>query len=131
MDKSLYMYEFHKQRKSIGTVEYNKVKNPLYESLYSVFKSVKETNVVKEVVEDIQDKIVDLSKKDEHILFPDVDISLQEVDETDTPIEVIESNPDDIKTITVTGVVPKEMKEPDDGRKKIVIDPNYTVGGDR
>jgi len=125
------MYEFHKQRKSIGTVEYNKVKNPLYESLYSVFKSVKETKVVKEVVEDIQDKIVDLSKKDEHILFPDVDISLQEVDETDTPIEVIESNPDDIKTITVTGVVPKEMKEPDDGRKKIVIDPNYTVGGDR
>ena len=27
---------------------------------------------VKEVVEDIQDKIVDLSKKDEHILFPDI-----------------------------------------------------------
>jgi hypothetical protein len=121
------MYEFHKQRTSIGTVEYNKVKNPLYESLYPVFKSVKETNVVKEVVEDIQDKIVDLSKKQEHILFPDVDISLQEVDETDTPIEVIESNPDDIKTITVTGGVPKEMKEPDDGRKKIVIDPNYRV----
>jgi nucleoid DNA-binding protein len=128
------MYEFHKQRSSLGTIEYSKVRNPLYDNLYSTFNSVKETKVVKEVVEDIQDKIVDLSKKDEHILFPDIG-ALEVVEEEEDMVKEHETNPktkpEDIKTITVSGEIPKEVNNPDDGRKKIVLDPDYKVGDDK
>ena len=72
LDKSLYMYTFHKERDLLGSIEYTKVIDPLYDNLYSAFESTKKVKVVQEVVEDIQDKIIDLSKEDKHILFPDV-----------------------------------------------------------
>jgi hypothetical protein len=134
MNKSLYMYEFHKQRSSLGTIEYSKVRNPLYDNLYSTFKSVKETKVVKEVVEDIQDKIVDLSKKDEHILFPDIGALEVTEDEDLDEKEVCkapETKSEDTKTIMVSGEIPKEVNEPDDGKKKIVLDPDYKVGDNK
>ena len=80
LDKSLYMYSFHKERDLLGTVEYTKVIDPLYDNLYSAFESTKKVKVVQEVVEDIQDKIIDLSKEDKHILFPDVG-DLEDVEE--------------------------------------------------
>ena len=59
LDKSLYMYTFHKERDLLGSIEYTKVIDPLYDNLYSAFESTKKVKVVQEVVEDIQDKIID------------------------------------------------------------------------
>ena len=123
LDKSLYMYTFHKERDLLGTVEYTKVIDPLYDNLYSVFESTKKVKVVQEVVEDIQDKIIDLSKEDKHILFPDVG-DLDDVEEL--PKEL--PKPEDIKTIVVKGEKPLEEK-PNEEVKTVSFDPDYKVEG--
>ena len=126
LDKSLYMYSFHKERDLLGTVEYTKVIDPLYDNLYSVFESTKKVKVVQEVVEDIQDKIIDLSKEDKHILFPDVgDL---EDDFEELPKEL--PKPEDIKTIVVKGEKPLEEK-PNQEVKTVSIDPNYKVESEK
>ena len=125
LDKSLYMYTFHKERDLLGTVEYTKVIDPLYDNLYSSFISTKETKVVQKVVEDIQDKIIDLSKEDKHILFPDVG-DLDDVEEL--PKEL--PKPEDIKTIVVKGEIPLEGK-PNQEVKTVSIDPDYKVESDK
>ena len=125
LDKSLYMYSFHKERDLLGSIEYNKVIDPLYDNLYSSFISTKETKVVQKVVEDIQDKIIDLSKEDKHILFPDVG-DLDDVEEL--PKEL--PKPEDIKTIVVKGEKPLEEK-PNEEVKTVSIDPDYKVEPDK
>ena len=125
LDKSLYMYTFHKERDLLGSIEYTKVIDPLYDNLYSSFISTKETKVVQKVVEDIQDKIIDLSKEDKHILFPDVE-DLDDVEEL--PKEL--PKPEDIKTIIVKGENPLEEK-PNKEVKTVSIDPNYKVESDK
>ena len=125
LDKSLYMYTFHKERGLLGSIEYTKVIDPLYDNLYSSFISTKETKVVQKVVEDIQDKIIDLSKEDKHILFPDVE-DLDDVEEL--PKEL--PKPEDIKTIIVKGEKPLEEK-PNKEVKTVSIDPNYKVESDK
>jgi len=125
LDKSLYMYTFHKERDLLGSIEYTKVIDPLYDNLYSSFISTKETKVVQKVVEDIQDKIIDLSKEDKHILFPDVE-DLDDVEEL--PKEL--PKPEDIKTIIVKGEKPLEEK-PNKEVKTVSIDPNYKVESDK
>ena len=125
LDKSLYMYSFHKERDLLGSIEYTKVIDPLYDNLYSSFISTKETKVVQKVVEDIQDKIIDLSKEDKHILFPDVG-DLDDVEEL--PKEL--PKPEDIKTIVVKGEKPLEEK-PNEEVKTVSIDPNYKVESDK
>ena len=125
LDKSLYMYTFHKERDLLGSIEYTKVIDPLYDNLYSSFISTKETKVVQKVVEDIQDKIIDLSKEDKHILFPDVG-DLDDVEEL--PKEL--PKPEDIKTIVVKGEKPLEEK-PNEEVKTVSIDPNYKVESDK
>ena len=122
LDKSLYMYTFHKERDLLGSIEYTKVIDPLYDNLYSSFISTKETKVVQKVVEDIQDKIIDLSKEDKHILFPDVGDLEDDVEEL--PKEL--PKPEDIKTIVVKGEKPLEEK-PNEEVKTVSIDPNYKV----
>ena len=125
LDKSLYMYTFHKERDLLGSIEYTKVIDPLYDNLYSSFISTKETKVVQKVVEDIQDKIIDLSKEDKHILFPDVgDVEDLEDDVEELPKEL--PKPEDIKTIVVKGEKPLEEK-PNEEVKTVSIDPNYKV----
>ena len=126
LDKSLYMYSFHKERDLLGTVEYTKVIDPLYDNLYSSFISTKETKVVQKVVEDIQDKIIDLSKEDKHILFPDVGDLEDDVEEL--PKEL--PKPEDIKTIVVKGENPLEEKSNEEV-KTVSIDPNYKVESDK
>ena len=133
LDKSLYMYSFHKERDLLGTVEYTKVIDPLYDNLYSSFISTKETKVVQKVVEDIQDKIIDLSKEDKHILFPDVgdldDVGdVEGLEESELPKEL--PKPEDIKTIVVKGEKPLEEK-PNEEVKTVSIDPNYKVESDK
>ena len=123
LDKSLYMYTFHKERDLLGSIEYTKVIDPLYDNLYSSFISTKETKVVQKVVEDIQDKIIDLSKEDKHILFPDVG-DLDDVEEL--PKEL--PKPEDIKTIVVKGEKPLEEK-PNEEVKTVSFDPDYKVEG--
>ena len=125
LDKSLYMYSFHKERDLLGSIEYNKVIDPLYDNLYSVFESTKKVKVVQEVVEDIQDKIIDLSKEDKHILFPDVGDLEEDVEEL--PKEL--PKPEDIKTIVVKGEKPLEEK-PNEEVKTVSIDPDYKVESD-
>lgn len=128
LDKSLYMYTFHKERDLLGTIEYTKVIDPLYDNLYSSFISTKETKVVKKVVEDIQDKIIDLSKEDKHILFPDVG-DLEDLEESEElPKEL--PKPEDIKTIIVKGEKPLEEKQNEEV-KTVSIDPNYKVESDK
>ena len=127
LDKSLYMYTFHKERDLLGTVEYTKVIDPLYDNLYSAFESTKKVKVVQEVVEDIQDKIIDLSKEDKHILFPDVG-DLDDLEESELPKEL--PKPEDIKTIVVKGEKPLEEK-PNEEVKTVSIDPNYKVESDK
>ena len=101
----------------------------MYDNLYSAFESTKKVKVVQEVVEDIQDKIIDLSKEDKHILFPDVgDLEDLEDDVEELPKEL--PKPEDIKTIVVKGEIPLEGK-PDEGVKKVIIDPNYKVESDK
>ena len=107
LDKSLYMYSFHKERDLLGSIEYTKVIDPLYDNLYSSFISTKETKVVQKVVEDIQDKIIDLSKEDKHILFPDVEDLEDDIEEL--PKEL--PKPEEIKTIVVKGENPLEQKQ--------------------
>ena len=124
LDKSLYMYSFHKERDLLGSIEYTKVIDPLYDNLYSAFESTKKVKVVQEVVEDIQDKIIDLSKEDKHILFPDVG-DLEDVEEL--PKEL--PKPEDIKTIVVKGEKPLEEKSNEEV-KTVSIDPNYKVESD-
>ena len=126
LDKSLYMYSFHKERDLLGTVEYTKVIDPLYDNLYSVFESTKKVKVVQEVVEDIQDKIIDLSKEDKHILFPDVGDLEDDVKEL--PREL--PKPEDIKTIVVKSEKPLEEK-PNEEVKTVSIDPDYKVESDK
>ena len=125
LDKSLYMYSFHKERELLGSIEYTKVIDPLYDNLYSSFISTKETKVVQKVVEDIQDKIIDLSKEDKHILFPDVGDLEDDVEEL--PKEL--PKPEDIKTIVVKGEKPLEEK-PNEEVKTVSIDPDYKVESD-
>lgn len=128
LDKSLYMYTFHKERDLLGSIEYTKVIDPLYDNLYSSFISTKETKVVQKVVEDIQDKIIDLSKEDKHILFPDVG-DLEDLEESEElPKEL--PKPEDIKTIIVKGEKPLEEK-PNKEVKTVSIDPNYKVESDK
>ena len=128
LDKSLYMYTFHKERGLLGSIEYTKVIDPLYDNLYSSFISTKETKVVQKVVEDIQDKIIDLSKEDKHILFPDVG-DLEDLEESEElPKEL--PKPEDIKTIIVKGEKPLEEK-PNEEVKTVSIDPNYKVESDK
>ena len=122
LDKSLYMYSFHKERDLLGHIEYTKVIDPLYDDLYSAFESTKKVKVVQEVVEDIQDKIIDLSKEDKHILFPDVGDLEDDVEEL--PKEL--PKPEDIKTIVVKGEKPLEEKSNEEV-KTVSIDPNYKV----
>ena len=126
LDKSLYMYSFHKERDLLGSIEYTKVIDPLYDNLYSSFISTKETKVVQKVVEDIQDKIIDLSKEDKHILFPDVEDLEDDVEEL--PKEL--PKPEDIKTIVVKGENPLEEKSNEEV-KAVSIDPNYKVESDK
>ena len=126
LDKSLYMYSFHKERDLLGSIEYTKVIDPLYDNLYSSFISTKETKVVQKVVEDIQDKIIDLSKEDKHILFPDVGDLEDDVEEL--PKEL--PKPEDIKTIVVKGEKPLEEK-PNEEVKTVSIDPDYKVESDK
>ena len=126
LDKSLYMYSFHKERDLLGSIEYTKVIDPLYDNLYSIFESTKKVKVVQEVVEDIQDKIIDLSKEDKHILFPDVGDLEDDVEEL--PKEL--PKPEDIKTIVVKGEKPLEEK-PNEEVKTVSIDPNYKVESDK
>ena len=126
LDKSLYMYSFHKERDLLGTVEYTKVIDPLYDNLYSVFESTKKVKVVQEVVEDIQDKIIDLSKEDKHILFPDVGDLEDDVEELPKDLPKAE----DIKTIVVKGEKPLEEK-PNEEVKTVSIDPDYKVEPDK
>ena len=126
LDKSLYMYTFHKERDLLGSIEYTKVIDPLYDNLYSAFESTKKVKVVQEVVEDIQDKIIDLSKEDKHILFPDVGDLEDDVEEL--PKEL--PKPEDIKTIVVKGEKPLEEK-PNEEVKTVSIDPNYKVESDK
>ena len=126
LDKSLYMYSFPKERDLLGTVEYTKVIYPLYDNLYSSFISTKETKVVQKVVEDIQDKIIDLSKEDKHILFPDVGDLEEDIEEL--PKEL--PKPEDIKTIVVKGEKPLEEK-PNEEVKTVSIDPDYKVESDK
>ena len=129
LDKSLYMYTFHKERDLLGSIEYTKVIDPLYDNLYSSFISTKETKVVQKVVEDIQDKIIDLSKEDKHILFPDVgDVEDLEDDVEELPKEL--PKPEDIKTIVVKGEKPLEEK-PNQEVKTVSIDPNYKVESEK
>ena len=132
LDKSLYMYTFHKERDLLGSIEYTKVIDPLYDNLYSSFISTKETKVVQKVVEDIQDKIIDLSKEDKHILFPDVG-DLEDVGDVEEDIEELTKElpkPEDIKTIVVKGEKPLEEK-PNEEVKTVSIDPNYKVESDK
>ena len=124
LDKSLYMYTFHKERDLLGSIEYTKVIDPLYDNLYSSFISTKETKVVQKVVEDIQGKIIDLSKEDKHILFPDVGDLEDDVEEL--PKEL--PKPEDIKTIVVKGEKPLEEK-PNEEVKTVSFDPDYKVEG--
>ena len=77
------------------------------------------------MVEDIQDKIIDLSKEDKHILFPDVGDLEDDVEEL--PKEL--PKPEDIKTIVVKGEKPLEEK-PNEEVKTVSIDPNYKVESD-
>ena len=126
LDKSLYMYSFHKERDLLGSIEYAKVIDPLYDNLYSSFISTKETKVVQKVVEDIQDKIIDLSKEDKHILFPDVGDIEEDIEEL--PKEL--PKPEDIKTIVVKGEKPLEEK-PNEEVKTVSIDPDYKVESDK
>ena len=126
LDKSLYMYSFHKERHLLGSIEYTKVIDPLYDNLYSSFISTKETKVVQKVVEDIQDKIIDLSKEDKHILFPDVGDLEEDIEEL--PKEL--PKPEDIKTIVVKGEKPLEEK-PNEEVKTVSIDPDYKVESDK
>ena len=127
LDKSLYMYSFHKERDLLGSIEYTKVIDPLYDNLYSSFISTKETKVVQKVMEDIQDKIIDLSKEDKHILFPDVgDVEDLEDDVEELPKEL--PKPEDIKTIVVKGEKPLEEK-PNEEVKTVSFDPDYKVEG--
>ena len=127
LDKSLYMYTFHKERDLLGSIEYTKVIDPLYDNLYSSFISTKETKVVQKVVEDIQGKIIDLSKEDKHILFPDVgDVEDLEDDVEELPKEL--PKPEDIKTIVVKGEKPLEEK-PNEEVKTVSFDPDYKVEG--
>ena len=125
LDKSLYMYSFHKERDLLGSIEYTKVIDPLYDNLYSSFISTKETKVVQKVVEDIQDKIIDLSKEDKHILFPDVG-DLDDLEESELPKEL--PKPEDIKTIVVKGEKPLE-DQPNEEFKTVSFDPDYKVEG--
>ena len=127
LDKSLYMYSFHKERDLLGYIEYTKVIDPLYDNLYSAFESTKKVKVVQEVVEDIQDKIIDLSKEDKHILFPDVgDLEDIEDDVEELPKEL--PKPEDIKTIVVKGEKPLEEKSNEEV-KTVSFDPDYKVEG--
>ena len=127
LDKSLYMYTFHKERDLLGSIEYTKVIDPLYDNLYSSFISTKETKVVQKVVEDIQDKIIDLSKEDKHILFPDVG-DLEDLEESEElPKEL--PKPEDIKTIIVKGEKPLEEKPNE--VKTVSINPDYKVESDK
>ena len=134
LDKSLYMYSFHKERDLLGSIEYTKVIDPLYDNLYSSFISTKETKVVQKVVEDVQDKIIDLSKEDKHILFPDVEDleddvgDVEDLEESELPKEL--PKPEDIKTIVVKGEKPLEEK-PNEEVKTVSIDPNYKVESDK
>ena len=107
IDKSLYMTDFMKMRETLGTISLYPAKNTLFTNLYDELRPKKQVTEVVEVIEDIQEKIIHLVKKeDQPMLFPnlpDVDIgglALDDIKEDDITEDDIKE--DDIKEDDIT-----------------------------
>tara|TARA_Y100000389_G_C17072088_1_gene322488 strand:- start:137 stop:502 length:366 start_codon:yes stop_codon:yes gene_type:complete len=94
IDKSLYMAEFLKIRKNLGTKQLNNIINTFNTNLYDEFKPKKDIEVVEEVVEELQEKTIHLLKKeDQPILFPEL-----------PELIVEEEKPEEVKKIQVSEI---------------------------
>jgi len=72
MEKSLYMADFLKMREDLGKVKLYPVMNTLFINLYDDFKSKQQSEEVVEVIEEIQDKTIQIGKeKGQHTFFDD------------------------------------------------------------
>ena len=117
VDKSLYMADFLKLRDELGTVELYPTKNTLFTNLYDEFIPREQTIEVKEIIEEIEEKSINLAKKDnQQMLFPDLPDLIDESKEEE-PIE------EDIKVIKVSEDVGIINNDPN--LKKIKLNPNY------
>ena len=157
IDKSLYMKEFLELRKVLGTVDYQPAKNILYTNLYDQYMPREKKTKVKETVDEIEEKTIQiLGKKEKGELPKNEDISLfDNADETTD--EITDETTDGIVTeipMIVDDVVDDDDDDDDEGEddntdeksipiekevpdvdilggghelKKIVINPNYVA----
>ena len=150
IDKSLYMKEFLELRKVLGTVDYQPAKNILYTNLYDQYMPRQKKTKVKETVDEIEEKTIQiLGKKEKGELPKNEDISLfDNADETTDEITdetaegvvteipmIVDDNTDDNTDDNIDEKsIPIEKEVPDvdilgggHELKKIVINPNYVV----
>jgi len=70
IEKSLYMADFLKMREDLGKVKLYPVTNTLFINLYDEFKPKQQSEEVEEVIEEIQDKTIQIGKdKGQHTFF--------------------------------------------------------------
>ena len=113
IEKSLYMAEFLKLKEDLGKIDLYPVKNTLFTNLYDEFKPRQQIEEVEEIIEEIQDKTIQLVKKDDQpLFFPDLPELIKE-----------EVEPDEIKTIKVSD----EIIKGGDLTKTITFDPHYVA----
>lgn len=122
LDKPLYMANFLKKRRLLGTTYQPIVNSTLDINLYDTMKPKKIIKQVEEAVEEIQEKTIHLLKKDDQpAFFPDI----PEIE----PVDQIEEKIPEIKMIKISE--PVDDKPPDSSElKKIVIDPKYVAKDD-
>ena len=114
INRSLYMAEFLKLKEDLGTVELYLTKNTLFTNLYDEFKPRQQIKEVEEVIEEIQDKTIQLVKKDDQpLFFPDLPELIKE-----------EIEPEEIKIIKVSDEI---IKGGGDLTKTITFDPHYVA----
>ena len=151
IDKSLYMKEFLELRSTLGCVVNPEVRDILHTNLYDEFLPRKVKTEVKEVVEEIEEKTIQILDKgqleanktkdtevieDNSILFNDADDTVNEkTNEEDTnnimdvPF-VIDDDGDDVDDNVGEGIddVPDvDLLGGGHQLKKIVINPNYVA----
>jgi len=70
--KSLYMADFIKIRENLGTVELYASKDPLYMNLYDILLPKKHVEELEDIIEEIQEKTINLTKGGQHSISPDL-----------------------------------------------------------
>ena len=125
IEKSLYMADFLKMREDLGKIKLYPVTNTLFINLYDEFKPKQQSEEVEEVIEEIQDKTIQIGAvKGQHTFFDD-EAAAASVSASAVAAEVEEEEKGE--EIKVTKVSDETSKGGDPTMKTITFDPTYVA----